>query len=127
MNNLVSLQETLAIDFGTTNSTVFYYKNRKYHAVPAETYGLSFLKKFDPDNPLFPSYVEYDGDKVIVGAKAKKDFGQPNKFVIAFVKRILGLTKSKSLGTSITRRFAPRYRLKNLAGRSFAALKIKKL
>ena len=95
--DIINLNETLAIDFGTTNSIVYYYQNHRYHAVPSVRYGLNIFRRFDPENPLFPSYVEYDGDRVVVGANARMNMGQPGKYVVSCVKRILGLTYDEYL------------------------------
>ena len=83
------LESTLAIDFGTTNSVVFVYKSGKLEAVPAGTYNTD---KNQQGSTLFPSYVEYSKNGVIVGGAAKNNFGRNNKFVVAAVKRIIGLS-----------------------------------
>ena len=75
----------LAIDFGTTNSAVCVYKNEKSDVVPAGTHN-------DQGSVLFPSFVEYTKHGVVVGNAAKNNFGRHNKYVVAAVKRIIGLS-----------------------------------
>ena len=91
-------ESTLAIDFGTTNSVVYIYKNGNPMVVPAGTYNTS-----QQGSTLFPSFVEYSKNGIVVGGAAKKNFGASDKkvknkkgtskkFVVAAVKRVIGLT-----------------------------------
>ena len=82
-------ESTLAIDFGTTNSVVFVFKSGKLEAVPAGTYNTDEHRQ---GSVLFPSFVEYTKHGVVVGNAAKNNFGRHNKYVVAAVKRIIGLT-----------------------------------
>ena len=82
-------ESTLAIDFGTTNSVVFVFKSGKLEAVPAGTYNTDEHRQ---GSVLFPSFVEYSTRIPTVGSAAKKNFGRNNKYVVAAVKRIIGLT-----------------------------------
>lgn len=74
------MDHTLAIDFGTSNSSVYIYTKR--FEILSDTNG----------NYLFASCVEYVGGSTIVGSIAKKNLGRPGKFVVANVKRLIGLT-----------------------------------
>ena len=80
------LESTLAIDFGTTNSVVYVYKDNNPMAVFAGSYNTN-----QQGSTLFPSYVEYSKNGVIVGGAAKRNF-RYNKYVVAAVKRIIGLS-----------------------------------
>ena len=82
-------ESTLAIDFGTTNSVVFVFKSGKLEAVPAGTYNTDEHRQ---GSVLFPSFVEYSTRIPTVGSAAKKNFGRNNKYVVAAVKRIIGLS-----------------------------------
>ena len=83
------LESTLAIDFGTTNSVVFVHKSGKLEAVPAGTYNTD---RNQQGSTLFPSFVEYSKNGVVVGSAAKKNLGRSKKYVVAAVKRIIGLS-----------------------------------
>lgn len=74
------MDHTLAIDFGTSNSSVYLLKQKEE------------LLPDDNGNYLFPSFVEYAKGIVAVGDVAKKNLGRPGHFVVACIKRILGLT-----------------------------------
>lgn len=76
-------EEYLAIDFGTTNSLVYIYRNGMVEYVP------HYNKQ---GTSLFPSFVEYKGNSVITGYNAQSDFGLPNKYVVGSIKRLLGLS-----------------------------------
>ena len=76
------LKEYIAIDFGTTNSLAYIYKNKIVDCVP------NMLRQ---GTYCFPSYVDYFKDRICTGFDAKKNFGEKGHFAIAAVKRILGL------------------------------------
>ena len=80
------MQNTICIDFGTSNSSVYFYKNGK-------------LIHLDPDlqSYLFPSYVVYQQGKAVVGSAAMRSFGNDKCYVIAAVKRIMGLNYDEYL------------------------------
>ena len=77
------MEETIAIDFGTTNSAACVYRNDKVELLP----NLS-----EQGSYLFPSFVEYDAGSVITCTPAKKNVGQQRKFVVSCVKRLIGLS-----------------------------------
>lgn len=77
------LDHTLAIDFGTSNSSVYVMKN-----------GCELLCD-QMGTYLFPSFVEYTKKGVITGGAAKRNLGKPNKYVVACVKRLIGLTNEE--------------------------------
>lgn len=77
------MEETIAIDFGTTNSAAYIYRNDKAELLP----NLS-----EQGSYLFPSFVEYDAGSVITCSPAKKNVGKPHKFVVSCVKRLIGLS-----------------------------------
>ena len=56
------MEHTLAIDFGTTNSTVYLLRNA------------------------------YKGNEVVTGYAAKRLFGMDRQFVVGSVKKLIGLT-----------------------------------
>ena len=74
------MDHTLAIDFGTSNSSVYLFKHKE-EMLPDEN-----------GNYLFPSYIEYIKSTVAVGGVARRNLGRPGHFVVACVKRLLGLT-----------------------------------
>ena len=74
------MDHTLAIDFGTSNSSVYLLK-QKEEMLPDEN-----------GNYLFPSYIEYTQRVVAVGSVARRNLGRSGHFVVACVKRLLGLT-----------------------------------
>lgn len=74
------LDYTLAVDFGTSNSSVYVFKN-----------GCEILCD-QTGGYLFPSYVEYSKASIITGYAAKRSVGKPGKFVVSCVKRLIGLT-----------------------------------
>ena len=74
------MDHTLAIDFGTSNSSVYLLK-QKEEMLPDEN-----------GNYLFPSYIEYTQRVVAVGSVARRNLGRTGHFVVACVKRLLGLT-----------------------------------
>ena len=74
------MDHTLAIDFGTSNSTAYVFKRTM--EVLTDSNG----------NYLFPSYVMYSGDNVVIGDVARTNLGKPGKFVVGSVKRLIGLT-----------------------------------
>ena len=78
-------ETTVAIDFGTTNSLVCVYNKSKVECVCSEEYNEQGIN-------LIPSFVEYSKKGVVVGKAAKSNLGKPNHFVVAAVKRIIGLT-----------------------------------
>lgn len=73
------MDTTLAIDFGTSNSVVFVYKQSKFEPLVSETGSF-----------LFPSYVAYMNGSAITGDSAKGLMGKPNRFVVGCVKRLIG-------------------------------------
>ena len=75
-----AMQNTICIDFGTSNSSVYFYKNGKL--IHLDT---------DQQSYLIPSYVMYEQGQAIVGYPAMRSFGRERYYVIAAVKRILGL------------------------------------
>ena len=74
------MENTIYIDFGTSNSSVYYYREGK----------LAHLD-FDQGSWLLPSYVMYEQGQALVGTVAMRCFGRERCYVIAAVKRILGL------------------------------------
>ena len=82
-----NLESTLAIDFGTTNSVVYVFENDEPKAVFASHYNTS-----QPGSILYPSFVQYSKNGIVVGSAAKNNFGSNNRCVVAAVKRIIGLT-----------------------------------
>ena len=74
------LNHTLAIDFGTSNSSVYLFKN--HSEVLCDQTG----------SYLFPSYVEYSKNNIITGFAAKRNIGKSGKYVVSCVKRLIGLT-----------------------------------
>ena len=76
---------TLAIDFGTTNSLVCVYNHNKIECVSSGSHN-------EQGNNLIPSFVEYTKTGVVVGKSAKSNLGRNSRFVVAAVKRIIGLT-----------------------------------
>lgn len=80
---MVDLDTTIAVDFGTTNSSVYIWKNGKCEPLN------------NPDmqgKNLFPSFVEYSDNGVITGQPARLNFGKKRRFVVGAVKRIIGQT-----------------------------------
>ena len=75
-----AMQNTICIDFGTSNSSVYYYREGK----------LAHLD-FDQGSWLLPSYVMYWTGQAVVGTAAMRSFGRERCYVIAAVKRIMGL------------------------------------
>ena len=80
----------IAIDFGTTNSVGYIYKNGRIEGLSSNQYNKQGVN-------LIPSFVEYTKYGAIVGSAAKNDFGKPmkkngSKYVVAAVKRIIGLS-----------------------------------
>ena len=75
-----AMQNTICIDFGTSNSSVYYYREGK-------------LARLDTHQGscLLPSYVMYEQGQAIVGTAAMRSFGRERCYVIAAVKRIMGL------------------------------------
>ena len=76
------LRDYIAIDFGTTNSLAYIYKNSGADCVP---------NMLQQGKYCFPSFVDYYKDHIQTGFDAKRYFGEKGHFVIAAVKRILGL------------------------------------
>ena len=77
------MEHTLAIDFGTTNSTVYLLRNGKEE----QLWNNKGSKEY-----LFPSFVAYKKDEIVTGFAAKKLFGMERQFVVGCVKRLIGLT-----------------------------------
>lgn len=73
------MDTTLAIDFGTSNSVVFVYKQSAFEPLVSETGSF-----------LFPSYVAYINGSAVTGDSAKGLMGKPGRFVVACVKRLIG-------------------------------------
>lgn len=74
------MDHTLAIDFGTSNSAAYVFKRN-----------MEILTDIN-GNYLFPSYVMYTAESVIIGDAARTNLGKPGKYVVASVKRLIGLT-----------------------------------
>ena len=74
------MENTICIDFGTSNSSVYYYMDGK----------LAHLD-FDQNSYLLPSYVMYQQGQAVVGSAAMRSFGKDDCFVIGSVKRMIGL------------------------------------
>ena len=75
-----AMQNTICIDFGTSNSSVYFYKE-----------GRLVHLDFDQGSYLLPSYVMYQQGQAVVGTAAMRSFGRERCYVIAAVKRIMGL------------------------------------
>ena len=75
------MENTICIDFGTSNSSVFYVKNGEIKQIESPYQG----------SYLFPSFVMYQRGKAVVGEVARKQLGVNNYFVVAAVKRLIGL------------------------------------
>ena len=75
------MERTICIDFGTSNSAACYIRNGEIRQ----------LESLDQGSCLFPSYVMYQNGRVIVGEAARRQFGMNNAFVVASVKRLIGL------------------------------------
>ena len=76
------MEDILAIDFGTTNSTACVFKGEKR----TQLWNDQICEEY-----LFPSFVEYTDKGVIVGNAAKLNMGKPGHFVVSCVKRLIGL------------------------------------
>ena len=87
--SLINIQEPsnkkliLAIDFGTTNTSVFLVTKEKIELI-----------KLD-ENELLPSVVHYENKVAVVGKKAKDKLGQDHQNTIYSIKRILGQTANQ--------------------------------
>ena len=77
------MEETIAIDFGTTNSAAYVYRSNDIESLP---------NLAEQGSYLFPSFVEYDAGSVITCSPAKKNVGKRHKFVVSCVKRLIGLS-----------------------------------
>ena len=73
------MDHILGIDFGTSNSTVYVFKNGEAEALTDEN-----------GSSLFPSYVMYYNNKVVTGLTAKKNMGGKDRYVVSCVKRLIG-------------------------------------
>lgn len=73
------MDHILGIDFGTSNSTVYLFKNGIVEALTDEN-----------GSSLFPSYVMYLKDKVVTGSTAKRNMGGKDRYVVSCVKRLIG-------------------------------------
>ena len=76
------MEDILAIDFGTTNSTACAYKGRKR---------TQLWNNEISGECIFPSFVDYFDKGVAVGYAAKLNMGRPGHFVVSCVKRLIGL------------------------------------
>ncbi|OAO12741.1 chaperone Hsp70 [Blastocystis sp. ATCC 50177/Nand II] len=74
------MENTICIDFGTRNSSVYYYKE-----------GRLVHLDYDQGSYYLPSYVMYQQGQAVVGTAAMRSFGKDDCFVIGSVKRIIGL------------------------------------
>ena len=74
------MENTICIDFGTRNSSVYYYKE-----------GRLVHLDFDQGSYFLPSYVMYQQGQAVVGTAAMRSFGKDDCFVIGSVKRMIGL------------------------------------
>ena len=77
------MEYTLAIDFGTTNSTVYLQRRGKKEQL---------WNNEATGEYLFPSFVAYKKDEVVTGYAAKRLYGMDRQFVVSCVKRLIGLT-----------------------------------
>ena len=79
----MNLEDTIAIDFGSTNSAVFVFRyGRCEQLANNDTTG----------EYQFPSFVEYTKSSVVTGLSAKRNMGRTKHYVVACVKRLIGLT-----------------------------------
>ncbi|CBK22957.2 uncharacterized protein [Blastocystis hominis] len=76
------MEDILAIDFGTTNSTACAFNNNNR---------VQLWNNQDSGEFLFPSFVDYTDKGVKVGKLAKLNMGKPGHFVVSCVKRLIGL------------------------------------
>ena len=76
------MEEILAIDFGTTNSTACAFNNKNR---------VQLWNNQGSGDYSFPSFVEYTDKGVKVGIPAKLNMGKPGHFVVSCVKRLIGL------------------------------------
>ena len=76
------MEDILAIDFGTTNSTACAFKGKKREPI---------WNNEKAGEYLFPSFVDYSDKGVKVGYAAKTSMGKPGHFVVSCVKRLIGL------------------------------------
>ena len=76
------MEDILAIDFGTTNSTACAYKDGKR---------TQLWNDHNSAEMVFPSFVDYSDKGVAVGYAAKLNMGRPGHFVVSCVKRLIGL------------------------------------
>ena len=77
------MEHTLAIDFGTTNSTAYLLRNGKEE----QLWNNEGIGEY-----LFPSFVAYKGNEIVTGYGAKKLFGMDRQFVVGCVRKLIGLT-----------------------------------
>ena len=77
------MEDILAIDFGTTNSTACAFSNNKR---------VQIWNNDKTGEYLFPSFVDYSDKGVTVGYPAKLFMGRPGHFVVSCVKRLIGQT-----------------------------------
>lgn len=80
----ISIDKTLAIDFGTTNTTVFVVRNNRAEAV-----------QIDGNSTVLPSVVSYGLNDVRVGTLAKNNYRSILK--VSNIKRLAGLKYDKNL------------------------------
>lgn len=79
----MNLDDIIAVDFGSTNSAVFVFRHGRLEQLANnETTG----------EYQFPSFVEYTKNSVVTGLTAKRHLGNEGHFVVACVKRLIGLT-----------------------------------
>ena len=73
----------LGIDFGLSNSVACLLKNGETEVV---------CENKNPNRCCFPSFVEYNGNEVLIGSVAKKRrvYGL-SKYCVCSVKRLIGL------------------------------------
>ena len=76
------MEDILAIDFGTTNSTACVYKDGER---------IQLWNNQNSGEMVFPSFVDYSDKGVEVGHEAKLNMGRPGHFVVSCVKRLIGL------------------------------------
>ena len=76
------MEDILAIDFGTTNSTACAYKGGKR---------TQLWNNQNSGECIFPSFVDYSDKGVKVGYAAKLNMGKRGNFVVSCVKRLIGL------------------------------------
>ena len=81
-----AMQNTICIDFGTWNSSVYYCEDGELVHLEADQCSMQL-----------PSYVMYWRGQAVVGYAARMNYGRKRCYVIAAVKRIMGLNYDEYL------------------------------